>query len=88
MKYHLNTGNDYQDVWTLRPGSQNFSQHEYSEFRWMELQVTPPQRVCASSTPSDYTTPVHLDCGFGNTITAVTFASYGTPSGACVNGVF
>lgn len=84
--YKLNTGNVYRDVWTLRSGPQNFSQHEYSEFRWMELIIEPVNHVCAASAPGDYSSAVHLDCGEGNTIKAVTFASYGTPTGACVNG--
>lgn len=44
----------------------------------------PEPQQCVRSATEDYTDPVTLTCAEGDTITAIEFGSWGTPSGACL----
>jgi hypothetical protein len=55
---------------------------QYLEFRYVELVTVVPAQ-CALSTPADYTSQLTLSCPSSDVITAVEFASWGTPSGQC-----
>eukprot|EP01065_Artemidia_motanka_P024845 TRINITY_DN29764_c0_g1_i1.p1 TRINITY_DN29764_c0_g1~~TRINITY_DN29764_c0_g1_i1.p1 ORF type:complete len:1083 (+),score=269.43 TRINITY_DN29764_c0_g1_i1:53-3250(+) len=84
----MRTGNEYRTVWTLRNGTQRFTHHEFAEWRYAEiLPLAPPVHLgqCAE-TPlitTDSPAVVHLRCEAG-TVTNITFASYGTPTGHCL----
>jgi len=87
VMYKMRTGNTYLNSWTLREGLQTVEQHEYLEFRYVEVQaVEPPPQAgqCALTAPGDYTTPLTLACSEADsTVVDVLFASWGTPKGAC-----
>jgi hypothetical protein len=65
--------------------------HEYLEWRYaqvVQIGLGPAANdTCLASGWGDYSTPVTLACaGAGNAIAALTFASYGAPSGDCTGG--
>ena len=88
VRFEMRTGNNYSGVVTTRAGAQVFETHEYLEFRYaqvVELGRSVGGPPCAESGLGDYSTPLTLRCaGDGNTITKISFASWGTPSGACL----
>jgi hypothetical protein len=93
VQYEMSTGNSYWMGWTLRATSPaapavTVETHEYLEWRYAELVAAAPPAAptpqCAVSAVADYTTPVSLTCADpAATVTAITFASWGTPTGAC-----
>jgi len=91
-RWQMRTGLTYMHTWTLRGDAvQTLELNEYSEFRYWELAVegapgagNDPQ--CLNTVLGDYTQEQTLACaGAGDTITTITFASYGTPAGCCSN---
>ena len=86
--WEMRTGARYSSEWTLRGGPQTIEHHEYLEWRYAMLARPPaadPQ--CGMSTLGDYTTPVRLSCSNPAwSINHVSFASFGTPNGACNPG--
>lgn len=43
IKVPMRTGNDFEDTWTLRDGTQTVMQHEYMEFRYAEISGDLPE---------------------------------------------
>ena len=90
VMFHMRTGNNYSSVFTTRNSSTVdivMEHHEYMEFRYAQvvaLGVGYPS-TCAASTFGDYTSPIVLNCdgGSGSVIDSLSFASWGTPRGAC-----
>lgn len=81
----MRTGNTFQSVFSLKDGAANtLTQHEYDEWRYGSVTLPWLGQQCAEAAEGAALT---LACGQqpgnGPVITAVQFASYGTPTGVC-----
>ena len=85
--FHMRTGNLYQDIWTLRDGTNELQAHEYVEFSRGELILQPPNALkCAKTSISgSKLVPAYIQCPSANgVVEAVTFAEYGQTTGKCL----
>lgn len=80
VMYPMRTGNTYANTFTLRSGVSVFQHHEYMLFRYGELRFLNASVQCGVA---EENSALELSCAGGQTISAVTFASYGTPGGSC-----
>ena len=73
----MRTGNLFQDIWTLREGTNEIQAHEYAEFRLGELILQPPRaHLCAKTgTSGSKLVPGYIQCPSAHgVVQKVTFA--------------